>query len=275
MSTSPTATLPCTPRKKLTNLVIRVLRPLARLMLQHGITLYEFIEIARWVFANVAMDSSRFSIRNRDAWSMTKSRGAALTGMTRREVDRQVRLHEPATDDARRTYHRGVRVLAAWASEPAYQDESGLRDEIPLRGKYGSFEQLVRVHCRDISMRSMLDELISRGCVIRTARDTLRFVHDNLDPAPRISCDTHLLEQAAEDFMRLLERQLNNPRSDALMHIVSPALTQAERVEVQARLRRHMQTFISEVQREFAAVSSSLAPKDGEHVVATVYCTTR
>lgn len=263
------------PRKALTNLVIRVLRPLARLMLQHGITLYEFIEIARWVFARVAMDGNRFLMRDRDVWAMTKSRCAVLTGMTRRQVDRQVKLAEPATEDARRTYHRSARVLAAWGSEPAYHDERGLRAEIPLRGEHGSFENLVRVHCRDISVRSMVDELVSRGCVMRTGRNTLRFVHDDLDGSPPPGCDMHQLEQVAEDFMRLLERQLQNPQSDALMTMVSPPLTPEERVDVQARLQQHMEIFIAEVQREFASASSALQAADGEHLVASTYCVMR
>lgn len=263
------------PRKILTNIVIRVLRPLARLMLQHGVTLYEFIEIARWVFANVAMDGERFSMRDRDAWSMTKSRGAVLTGMTRRQVDRQVRLPEPATEDARRTYHRSVRVLAVWATEPAYLDECGLPGELPLRGEHGSFETLVRAHCRDISMRSMLDELVSRGCVMRTAGNTLRFLHADLDATSPLAYDVQQLQQAVEDFMRLLERQFNNPQPGALMYIASPALTSGQRVEVQARLRRHMESFVADVQNEFTAVSSSLLAADGEQLVAGVYWTTR
>lgn len=263
------------PRTILVNLVIRVLRPLARLMLRHGITLYEFIEIARWVFAHAAMDGNRFSVRSRDAWSMSKSRCAVLTGMTRRQVDRQIRLAEPATEDARRTYHRGVRVLAAWAAEDEYRDELGLRGELPLRGSRRSFEQLVRIHCRDISMRSMLDELLSRGCVLRTSRDTIRFVHDDLDAMPPFRCNIQQLEQSAEDFMQLLERTLENRQVDPLLHVVSPPLTHEEHEILQLRLRMHMQSFIGEVQREFAAGSRPLQPDQGDTFVAAVFCTKR
>lgn len=258
------------PRKALVNLIIRVLRPLARLMLRHGVTLYEFIAIARWVFAHVAMDHKRFFLGHRDAWAMTKSRCAVLTGMTRRQVDRQLSLDFPETEAARRNYHRGVRILEAWAAGPEYLDAHGVRRELPLRGA-GSFDQLVRQHCRDTSMRSMLDELLSRGCVFQPTPHTVRFVHDYLDATPSFCCDISQLEQTAEDFMLLLERRLDNQPDSKLVHLVSPPLTCEERHRLQARLRLHMQAFVDEVRQEFSAASRTLHEARAERFVAGIY----
>ncbi|HEX6929193.1 MAG TPA: DUF6502 family protein, partial [Gammaproteobacteria bacterium] len=77
-------------------LLVNVLRPLVVLMLRQGMTAYEFAEISRWVFAHAAMDRQQFAVRGRDVWSMTKSRAAVLTGLTRREVDRLVSMPAPA-----------------------------------------------------------------------------------------------------------------------------------------------------------------------------------
>ena len=63
--------------------VRRVLRPLIRLMLRHGITATAFQELARKEFTDVAFDD--FPVRGR---SQSVSRVAVITGLSRKEVAR-------------------------------------------------------------------------------------------------------------------------------------------------------------------------------------------
>lgn len=161
----------------LVSFLARTLRPLVLLVLKKGMTAYEFNEIVRWIFATVAMDKKQFSVQGRDAWSTTRARAAVLTGLTRREVNRLTRLPEPSIDDTRANYHRSQRILEAWMTSPGYQAKSGEPADLPIRGEGHSLEQLVREHCRDITVRAMLDELEARGCVTRLDRNTVRYIH--------------------------------------------------------------------------------------------------
>ena len=79
------------------------------------------------------------------------------------------------------------------------------------------------------------------------------------------------LEQAAEDFLRLLERQLDNQPSGALLQVVSPALSREEHEHLQARLQLHMENFMRDVRQEFLAGTRPLHDAHGEHFIAGVY----
>jgi len=258
------------PRSAVVNLIVRILRPLVLIMLRHGMTVYEFGEISRWVFARVAMDRRHFEVRHRDVWSMTKSRCAVLTGMTRRQVDRQIALPAPALELARHNYHRGVRVLAAWAEDPGYQDEQGARRILPLRGESDSFECLARSHCRDIPLRAMVDDLEHRGCIVRPTPDTVRFVHENFDGPTVAASDMHAMEQIAENFMLLMEQRLNG-RSVPFTEVVSPSLAPAEQRALQLRLAQHVDAFIAEVREEMLLSPRPLLTDDAGKVLLGVY----
>lgn len=253
------------------SLVVRILRPLVRIMLRHGITLYEFAEVSRWVYARAAMERGRFEIRHRNVWAMTKSRCAALTGMTRRQVDRQLNLSEPALDEARRNYNRGVRLLTAWQEEPGYQDDRGLPKTLAFRGAQDSFEALSRKHCRDIPVRTMLDELESRGCVRRSASNSVAFVHADFDGRVPARDDLHEIEQIAENFMVLLEQRLYSEAGVPFIEVASPPLAPAARRALQLRVAQHVETLVTEIRHEMLACPRSLLDDASTNLLVGIY----
>lgn len=252
-------------------LLVKVLRPLVIFMLRHGMSVYEFTEISRWLFAHAAMDPA-FAVRNRDAWSMTKSRAAVLTGLTRREVDRLVRMHEPAVDEARETFHRGARVLAAWKREAGYQDAQGRPRDLAIKGEHGSLEWLVRHYCRDIPLRAMVDELLDRCCIVRPERNVVRFVQADIGGPAIPPEDLEKLARQAGHFMELVERGLADEAAlPCFIEVAAGPITAEHREALRHRLAETMDDFAAQVKRDLSTHPKSLMPDSGSRMIAGFY----
>lgn len=144
----------------LTVAILRLLRPLVRLLLRHGVSHRTFSELAKWVYVDVA--ASEFAL---DARKPSTSRVAVVTGLTRKEV---ARLRAQSQPDARlqgERYNRAARIIGAWLRDPLYRSRAGKPLELPLHGDAASFSELVHRHSGDMPMRALLDELLHVGAV--------------------------------------------------------------------------------------------------------------
>lgn len=158
-------------------LVSQILRPLAGILLRHGMSCVEFEEISRWVFVNVALREAEFALPGRPR--QFKSRAAILTGLSRKEVMRLAAQREPAEIPS---HNRAARVLAAWQSVRPFVDNRGMPRTLPIRGSRGeaSFTLLVRRFSGDVPYRAVLDELLRAGVVEKVGDAQVRIAA----PAP-------------------------------------------------------------------------------------------
>lgn len=154
--------------------VVRVLRPLIRTVLRGGLSYKAFDELVKWVYVDVAL--REFKIPGR---KNSKSRVAVLTGLTRREVDRLVRLPEPK-EGAPERYNRAARVLSGWSEDPQYKDGDQPR-VLQIEGKEG-FVELVRHYSGNQPHRAVLDELVRVGSVERVGEDKVRLLKAYYEP---------------------------------------------------------------------------------------------
>lgn len=140
--------------------VLKLLRPLCRLLLRHGVPFAAFEELAKHVYVQVALDD--FGIPGKKP---TLSRASILTGLTRKDVQRLVGEPAPARAAQDEGYSRAARVLTGWARDAAFHTPAGepaLLD--PSEGE-ASFAELVRRYSGDMPARAMLDELLRVGAV--------------------------------------------------------------------------------------------------------------
>jgi hypothetical protein len=139
--------------------VMRLLRPLVRILLDHGVPFATFAEIARWVYVEVA--ERDFALPGR---KQTDSRVSVLTGLTRKDVARIKKLEKPEDEAAARSYNRAARVVSAWVREyPMEGTPSGVAP-LPIEGRR-SLSQLVRRHSGDMPVRAVVDELLRVGAI--------------------------------------------------------------------------------------------------------------
>ncbi len=144
----------------LNHAVMRLLKPLVRILLRNGISFGQFAELAKRAYVDVATDE--FKIPGK---TQTTSRVSTITGLTRKDVQRLKK--EPLEHDAKASakYSRAARVISAWISEPAYLDQQGQPKLLSMEGLEPSFTALVKDASGDITARTILDELMHIGAV--------------------------------------------------------------------------------------------------------------
>ncbi len=139
--------------------VRRMLRPLVRLLMAHGIHFPAFSELAKGVFVDVAANDFPD-----DGSSITDSRVSLLSGVHRREVKRlraESQQYQPP-----QSVSMGAQIVARWCAETAYLDHQRKPKPLPrssVEGGDASFERLVEGVSKDIRPRAVLDEWLRLG----------------------------------------------------------------------------------------------------------------
>ena len=96
--------------------VLRILRPLVRILLRSGVSYNSFADLAKWVYVDVA--TQEFGIEGR---KQSTSRVSVLTGLSRKEVSRVRRLRRPDDRATAERYNRAARVITP---SPTYTTHS-------------------------------------------------------------------------------------------------------------------------------------------------------
>ncbi len=146
--------------KILARAVFRLLRPLVRILLRNGVPYGALADLARKAYVDVAFHE--FAPQGR---KQTISRVSAMTGLTRKEVKRQLELGPGTAVPDQARYSRAIRVISGWLHDKQFQDGKGKPVVLPLEGKRKSFSALVRQYSGDIPVMAMLSMLEEAGNV--------------------------------------------------------------------------------------------------------------
>jgi hypothetical protein len=141
--------------------VLRVMQPLVRLLLRHGVTYPAFAAALKRVFLDAA--SAELA---RQQMVRTDSALTLLSGVHRRDVRQLTRGASPAAAPA--TLGLSGEVVARWMSAAEFTDEHGaprLLRRGAGAGDAGSFDALVAGVSRDVRPRAVLDDLLRLGVV--------------------------------------------------------------------------------------------------------------
>ena len=157
--------------KPISAAVIRLLRPLVRILLRNGVSYRTFSDLAKWVFIDVA--SKEFAIRGR---KQSTSRVSVITGLSRKEVTRVQHLPRPDDRASTERYNRAARVITAWQRERDFYDAEGEPAPLPMSGSGTTFSELVKRFSGDMPARAILDELIRIGAIERLEDGKIRLL---------------------------------------------------------------------------------------------------
>ncbi len=138
--------------------LVRVLRPLVRLLVRRGITFPALCDILRELYVNVA--EYDFALPGKE---QTDSRVSLLTGIHRKEV-RRLRGAGAPVSAVPASLSRTSRILARWLAGRDTTDAEGHPLPLPRVAAAGrpSFEALVESVTRDLRPRAVLDEWIDK-----------------------------------------------------------------------------------------------------------------
>jgi hypothetical protein len=133
----------------------RLLIPLARLCLANGITFAAVEDVLKRAFVQETI-----ALQPEAPMHGTVSRVSTVTGITRREVTRLIKIEASGRQTKQPL---AAEVFARWTTDSAWRDHDGTPCILNRQGPAPSFEALAQSITRDIHPRSMLDDLIRLG----------------------------------------------------------------------------------------------------------------
>lgn len=197
-------------QQALSEAVLRLLRPLVRVLLRHGMAYGSFAELARRAyveegFEHVAQSGKRASV----------SSVSAVTGLTRKETKR---LAEAAPDDldaSTQRYNRAVRVVSGWVNDARFHDAQGEPAPLAMEGEVPSFAALVKEYSGDIPPAAMLSVLQSAGTVA-VSGDRLELLAHAYIPSSTPTEKLHILGTDVGELVRTIGHNLEAPPEQLL-----------------------------------------------------------
>ncbi len=193
--------------KTLNSAVLKLLRPLVRLLLSNGVSYHLFADLVRWVYVDVAFND--FGIPGR---IQTSSRVSVITGLSRKEVQKLRDLDIPTVTDAPERYNRATRVISGWIRDPLFSDKAGNPQPLPLEGPV-SFSSLVRKYSGDMPVRAVLDELINVGAVAPEQDGTIKLLTRAYLPGADRAAQLDILGTDAADLLATISHNLQEKNS--------------------------------------------------------------
>lgn len=194
--------------------VTRVLQPLVRLLLRHGVSHAEFSNWAKQAYVTEA--STSFGINDK---APTVSRIAIVTGINRKEVKR-IRELPSAVDTGMSKHNRAIRVVTGWLQDADYCDSRKRPRVLSYGNPDDSFNQLVKRYGGDVPARAMLDELARVGTV--ELRDNkVKLLHKGYVPHESESALLELFAVSACDLLTTLDHNITQTDNKRLQMSVA------------------------------------------------------
>jgi hypothetical protein len=235
-------------------MLVRIFRPLVRLLLRLGVPFQSCAEALKWTYVDIA--SNEFAL---DGKAQTKSRVAVITGLTRIEVER---LQRETLDDAAesaKSYHRGARVITGWSNDTKYLSEMGEPMALTFDGPSPNFCDLVADYSGGTTPRAVLDDLQRSGAVARNANSLFEpTAADHLALAgDKDGRDLYALSLATGDLLSTAERNIRPHQDDRYVQL----LAQETRIPrnklplVRQFARKSSQQWLDDTERFFASLA--------------------
>jgi len=148
--------------QSLASAIRRLLTPLVRILLRHGVPFRTFADLGKRVYVDVA--ATEFAI---DGRKQSDSRVSVITGLSRKEVRRVKQIEQPDDMGTIERFNRAARVIGGWVKDPAYHNAAGEPAILQLEGEGTTFNNLVENYSGDVPARAILDELLRVGAITR------------------------------------------------------------------------------------------------------------
>jgi hypothetical protein len=128
------------PKEAVRSAVLRLLLPLARVLLRAGIGVGEFTSLAKIAYVRAAVAQGKEAHGEHQRPNV--SRISVETGLTRVDVDAILASDGEVSPAGERGWQRAERVLSGWWNDADFQTDDGLPAILPLKGGRKSFMAL-------------------------------------------------------------------------------------------------------------------------------------
>lgn len=199
---------PLLPQRAIDRAVMRLLRPLVRLLLRHAVPFGTFEALAKRVYVEVALKD--FAIPGKKP---SASRASILSGLTRKDVQRLLAIHDDVTEEPVARHNRALRVLSGWMHDPDFRDAHGAPRPLGVDDEPG-FPALVRRHSGDMPVRAVLDELLRVGAVQRRDDGQIEPSVHAYVPQQSAVDKLHMLGTDVADLIDTIDHNLDHGQLD-------------------------------------------------------------
>jgi len=221
--------------------VARVLQPLARLMIDHGLQLPSMVELLKKALVDEA--ARAYALADKGS---SDTRIALLTGVHRKDVKR-LREADPTGDGATPMVPLAASVVARWISEPRFLNTDHTPRPLgrtPSRGSVGEpdFTTLVAEVTRDVGARAVLDELVRLGVVVVREDGNVALKSTAFVPQEGLSESFHFLSANVSDHLSTSVHNLA-PKREGPLKLEQSAFAQglsAEQADQLQQLARRL-----------------------------------
>jgi hypothetical protein len=231
--------------------VQRMMRPVVRQLIAHGISYPAFSRLMRQMYVTVAEQEFGLPFK-----AQTDSRIALLTGIHRKEIAQLRRRKErptplPEVEDSLMTH-----VIGRWLAPP-YADGEGNPQPLPYqvdKPQGVSFARLVRAATTDLPVRSVLDELVQTGTASLLPDGHVVLQREANVPAADAAAKLTLLGSDPAELFSTIVHNIEHPDAPRLQRkVVYDNVGSEALAELQAGARRLAETFIRRANALLAA----------------------
>lgn len=261
--------------------VLRLLRPLVRLLLQHGVPYTAFAAALKPVFVEAAR--AELAAKGK---AQTDSAVTLLSGVHRRdirELTRGVVAAQAAAEGTTGTApdssppapalpHLPLglvgQVVARWMSESTFTGRKGRPRALPRSGSDVSFDALVARISSDVRPRAMLDEMLRLG-VAQEDGDHVRLELSGLAPRQGLAEGAALMADNLHDHAEAAAANLRGDGNFLEQALYVDEITEASAAAVHkaavAAWKQAFKTVAAEANARFDADAGALPAEERKH----------
>jgi len=220
---------------------VKLLRPVARLLLKHGVSYAAFSESARSAFIEEAYEHLSSTGQKSTATAVS-----ALTGLSRKEVRRLKDLDGDELVSAANHRNRAIRVLSGWVNDPDFS-ETGEPKLLAIEGTSSSFHELTRRYSGDVTPNAMLRMLVDAGSV-ETRDGSVRLIRNAFIPMSTPAERLNILGSDANELIATIAHNImSEPEGRRFQRKVSvTGLSSADLIAFQRFSNERSQTLLED-----------------------------
>lgn len=198
------------PQEALVGAARRILRPLVRQLVHHGVTFPIVSRLLKQLFVEVAAEDLKLPRRK-----LSDSRIALITGIPRKEVA-GLRDAPPQPDELPLDTHLATRLIGRWTSDARFLTPDGQPQVLPFdtRDPSPSFSELVKRSGGDIPARAVLDELVRVGAAKVSAERDITLLAQRYIPARGTAEKIVMLGEDASQLVATIGHNILAPPED-------------------------------------------------------------
>jgi hypothetical protein len=224
--------------------ILRILNPLARLLLKVGMGAGEFQRLVHQAYVQAARDAA-MEAGAVDRPNVTQI--AVQTGLSRIEITRILESDGEEQPESDRGRQRAERVLGGWWANPDFHDAQGAPALLALHGRV-SFEALVNRYSGEPRTAAILKELLRVRAVRRLPDGRVQALSRSV-ASVRFDPDgiTMMAEQTAEHLETLLYNAEHPSRPRFAKRVVNTRLAE-----------RHIARLVRDIEQQLDTVGDAI-----------------